>query len=313
MKTSIYYLVILFISSTFTISNAQEVNLKLNLKKDDTFYLENVVKQNITQQMMGQEMKIEQNITYGYEFHVTEVLPNNDYKIKMTYEKIGYKQDSQFSSVNYDSEDPNAEITPQTQSFAALKGMSFTIICDTKGNVSDIDGVNAIVDKLLSYYDDIFNEAQKADLREKLKKQYGDEAMKSTLANTMNIFPDGPVTTGAEWSRKISLDMGMAMLVDNTWKLNAIEGNKAKIGINSTIVSQPSENPMKVQGMELTYDMKGTQTGDMVLNITSGLTEKATITQNIDGIMLMSGNTLPEPMEVPMKIESTITIIMMER
>ena len=145
-------------------------------------------------------------------------------------------------------------------------------------------------------------------MKESLKSQFGDEATKSAFANSMNMYPDQAVKVGAQWSGDVTLQTAMPLVLNNSWKLESLNGNLANVSIHSIINSKTDSKPVEVQGMEMTYDLEGDQTGNIILNIETGLAEKTELDQKINGTMVMSGEMLPEPMKVPMKIE-TKTII----
>lgn len=305
--------IIILLSTSFTIDYGKKIELKLNLKKGDKFYVLMDTEQDITQSMMGQEIEMDQAIKMGYDYDVVDILDNGDYKIQVTYRKIVYKQESQYASVNYDSDDENAELTPQTQGFAALKDQSFNFTCDNKGNVKDVGGVDELMSDMVESMGESLSDEQKAMVKETLKGQFGDQAMKSNLANTMNIYPDKKVGEGDEWSKDIKMNMSMPMTLSNTWKLNSIKDGKAFVTINTIIKALSEAEPMKVQGMEMKYDLEGTQTGEMEIDIETGLAEKSVINQDIKGDMIMSGEQLPEPMAVPINIKSKITLTMTKK
>ena len=316
MKKVFNYSIILaslIIFSAFSLNYGKKVDLKLNLKKGDKFYLLTIAEQDITQTMMGQEIKIGQTIEMGYDYDVVEVLSNGNYKIKSTYTKIVYKQDSQYGSVDYDSDNADSEASGQAKAFAALKGLSFYFTCDEKGNVTDVEGTEDMLNAVIASYGDELPEEKKEEVRKSLKGQFGDKAMKSTLANVMNIYPEKAIKVGKSWSREINLNVGMPMTLANTWTLNSVKKGKALISVETTIKTNPEAEPMEVQGMSMKYDLSGTQTGEMTVDIKTGLTEKSVVDQEFGGKMIMSGGMLPEEMEVPITIISKITLTMTEK
>jgi hypothetical protein len=307
MKTLIHYLILLFICSTSTLSNAQEADLKLNLKQGDTFYLNNNIDQTITQYISGVEMIIHQNSTYSNKYQVIEVLPNNDYNIMVTYKRVAHKQNSSFSNINYDSDNPNAEITEDTYTFAALRNQSFSFICNPKGKVSSINGMDAIITKLIASNPKTLNEEEKTELKARFKAEFGDDTMKATLTDLLSVYPQNEIAIGEKWLKTSSINTGIGMTIDYTFTLNNIEDSIAKVSIDATLTPKTDTKPIKYNGSEMSYNMKGTQTGDLTLDMTSGLTKTCRLTQNMKGKMTMSGGTLPTPVVIPMEITTIIT------
>ncbi len=316
MKKIFNYSIILaslIIFSAFSLNYGKKVELKLNLEKGDKFYVLTLTEQDITQTMMGQEIKIGQTIEMGYNYDVVDVLSNGNYKIKSTYTKIGYKQDSQYGSIDYDSDNADAEASGQAKAFAALKGLSFSFTCDEKGNVTEVEGTEDMLNAVIASYGDELTEAKKEEVRKSLKGQFGDEAMKSTLSNVMNIYPEKKIKVGSSWSRDVNLNVGMPMILANTWTLNSVKSGKALISVETAIKTNSEAKPMEVQGMSMKYNLSGTQTGEMTVDIKTGLTEKSVVDQEFGGKMIMSGGMLPETMKVPITIISKVTLTMTKK
>lgn len=303
-------LISLIVFSAFSLNYGKKIDLKLNLQKGDKFYVLTVSEQDITQSMMGQEIKIAQTIRMGSDYDVVDVLKNGDFNIKVTYQRIAYRQDSQYASVDYDSDKPDAEVSEQAKAFAALKGISFSFICDEKGNVSNVTGTDEMLDKIIASYGSELTESKKEAVKKSLEMQFGDEALKSTLSSLMNIYPEKPVKTGSSWSRMIELNVGMPIVLDNTWKLNSVKKGQAFVSINTVITANSAAEPMEIQGMTMKYELKGSQEGELIIDIETGLTKSSIMNQKLSGKMLMSGGMLPEAMEVPIQIETKASVTM---
>lgn len=316
MKKTINFTVLLLsiiLFSAFTISKDKAYDLRLNLHKGDKFYVLATTEQNIIQSMMGQEVKIIQTIVMGYDYEVVDVLDNGDFNIKVTYVKVAFKQDSQYANLDYDSDKDNSEITPQTQAFAALKGATFNFICNNKGAVKEIDGIDKLLVEMIETIGKDLTAEQKLEIENSLKLQFGDEAMKSTLSNTMNIYPENRIKKGESWNRVIDLNVGMPMKLDNTWTLVDVKKDLAQVTVNSKIETLKTDEPMQVQGMEMEYKLTGDQSGTIKLNVLTGLAEESIVNQKIKGTMVLTGEMLPQAMEVPISIETKATVTMSKK
>lgn len=309
MKKLLYlsFVIIAFIAtSAFTLFLVDKIDLKLNLKKGDSFYMLVETNQDIAQTMMGQEMKQKQIMIMGYDYDVLDVLSNGNYKIQITYKRVAFKNESDYGSTSYDSSEPETESNPAAKSFKSLLNSNYYFICDNKGNVLEVAGLDEMIQEMIESME--FNtEEEKIAYRESLEEQYSSEDMKSQLSNSMSFYPNKSVSSGDSWNKIIGNNTGMPMVLTNTWTLNSINGNVSNISVISDLTTNPDET-IDLNGMTVKYDLKGSQTGEMEVNNVSGMVNTSTVNQDIKGTMTMSSESLPEDMTMPISMKTTMTI-----
>ena len=92
MKTKLYTLItcaIFLLINTFTAQS--KVLLRLNLEKGATYEMTMVMSNKIDQEMMGQNVKIDQNMEMLLSYLVLEVLPNNNFLVEYSLPKMSMK------------------------------------------------------------------------------------------------------------------------------------------------------------------------------------------------------------------------------
>lgn len=307
---------IAFIGTTaFTSSLIKDIDLKLNLKKGESFYMLIETAQDITQTMMGQEIKQNQTMIMGYDYDVVDVLSNGNYKIEITYKRVAFKNESDYGSTSYDSDDAESESNPAAKSFKPLLNSTYYFVCDHKGNVLEVGGLEKMIQGMVESMDFTTDEEKKA-YEETLKQQYGEENMKSQLSNGMSFYPKKGVSVGDSWSKTIEMNTGMSMILTNIWTLNSINGNISNISVKSDITTNTDETT-DLNGMKIKYDLKGLQTGEMEVNNATGMVNKSTLDQNIKGNMSMisegSDDLMPTNIDVPIELNTKMTIVCTKR
>lgn len=270
----------------------QEIRLKFNLKPGDKYLFSSIVKQDITQEMMGQRIVTKQNMASDYIYDV-QTVENGITTINVTFGAIKMDTDvaSGMQQLHFDSENPEAG-TGELKTLANLVGKSFLMRINEEGNVKEIEGLAEIIGSV----DD-----QQAEI---LKQSFGDSTMIQNMNQITNIYPNKTVGKGDTWTKSFSGSVAgmLHSTATSEFTLSEINGDLAIVAVDGQLVFSKLENggnPL-LQGAEL--DLNGTQKGILELDIASGLPIKTALKQDISGNLEIQG------MQIPMTIVSDVTI-----
>jgi len=290
---------------------AQKVLLRLNLNEGDTYSYVNAVDQTITQDIMGMNQVIKQEITFHYDATVEEKTEEG-YKIKYTYTRAIFKMDggAMMGVTEYDSENEDQEIAPMARGYAGLVGQSFTATMNSKGEIGEVKGVSAMLDHMMDQFGDM-PDAEKANIRTSMEAQFGDEGIKSTIQAASPSFPEKKMKVGKPWESVDVLQSGFKMNKTSTFVITSANDSEVAIDVDAALVSDP-ESSMETNGMSLNYDVTGDGTGNQVLDRASGMVKSMTLEQNMSGEVTATGGMMGEGMTWPMTIVSTTTITLVE-
>lgn len=266
--------------------------------------------QHIVQTLQGQTIDMEQSIIMEYIYDVLTVTEEGDATIKLTYSKIGFIQDGPLGKTEYRSWEEGKEVPLMAQGFASLVGQSVTMTLTPQGRVSEVSGFDALLDQVMKNFDMPSGSEMKEQLEENLRKQFGDVAFKETMEKMFAIYPDKPVGIGDSWSAEYTLTAGFPMIISNTWTVKAIVGDKVTVGVNSTIQPNKEGTLPQIGGVNITYEIQGTQQGHIILDTLSGWLWEGEVKQQMDGTMSMSGGMFgaSEGMKWPIQMESVVQI-----
>lgn len=252
-------------------ADGRSVDLSFNLKPGNSYVYTSKVEQDINS--MG--MKTTNNIFAAYTYTVT-ASENNNVKLSVHYNKMNMEMNMNGETVKISSEDDNEQSAP----FRMLIGKPFTMEISPKGNIMNIEG-----------WEEIGKMAN-----------FKTEDIKQMMGSSFNFYPDKPVKVGESWTKDISSSMQMfKMDIKSTYTLKEIKGDVAILDSKATITMSPdatADPRMKDMKME----MKGDMTGEMQVDIPSGMAISGSLSQDIDGKMSMQGQ------EMPMSIKSKITL-----
>jgi hypothetical protein len=300
-------LLVLVLLAAATAVAADKVELRLRLDEGKTYIMTMTAKQAITQTFMGQEMAIDQTIQFAISFKSTKVDADGNTTVDVKYDSVAFEQDGPMGWIEYDSADPPDEIPMMARGFAGLVGRGFTMTVSPEGKVTDVKGVDKLFEEIVESME--LPEGPMLDqMKESLKQQFGDEAMKQQMQQMLATLPEKPVGVGDSWSAESNLTGMLAMVIKNTWKVTSIKDGIVTLDGESTIEPAKDGEPMKMGPMSMKIDLTGSQKGTMELDEHSGFPLKAAINQDISGTVTTSQPGSDEEMSIPMTIKSTITL-----
>ena len=244
--------------------SAESVQLKFNLQKGKTYDFNMVfdMKQEVNAQVMDNHMR------FNYDMQVVD--ENEKVKtIKTTYKRIDMNMAMGDSKMDFSSEKgASASFDPLqivSKMLSVIKGKSFTMKVNEKGEISGVDGFEEIGQTMVKEMN--LPEASKAQMLAQFKSQFNDEAVREMFSAAFNIYPDKPVKVGDTWQRTITGRDGKP--VTTKYTVQEIKDDKVKLFARST-------SPI---------DQRST----MIVNAKTGLVMDATLQQKMEGERKMTG------------------------
>jgi hypothetical protein len=165
-------------------SASGQTSLEWKLKEGDKFYVE--TKSNATVQMEIGGMKLPNQTTERTEISSFKVLRND---------KNGLVLEQKFESVKHQQAPKN---NPEPAIREKLVGQSLTFAVNAKGEVTKLDGYDALVQKLAG------GDAAKLAI---IKGLVGADNLKRDVESTFGYAPGKPVKPGDTWTRKMPVSL----------------------------------------------------------------------------------------------------------
>lgn len=289
-------------------SKQPAIELRLQLKPGKTYRMWMATDQEITQEIAGQKITINQMMGMGYRYQVQIVDDAGTATIIMAYDSIVVRNKTPMGEVNFNSADLSGDATPETAPYRAMVDAKFTLKLTKMGKVESITGMEEMMGKIVSEMG-TGDPAQKAAIEQSLKKMIGNEAMAETIERSMNIYPTTPVAVGDSWNHKMEIAMMMPMTVNTTYTLKNVANGVADLDVQSTVANNANAKPMEMMGMAIDYKLTGTQKGTMKVTVEDGWIATSSLKQTLFGTMSISGENIPDMMKnIPVAVQSTITI-----
>ena len=283
------------------------VDLRFRLKEGDTRNVRMITEQTISQEIQGQQIDMEQSFAFVFTFAVLEAGAEDTMWVEFTYNSVRFTQDGPMGMIEYDSEDPPDDIPLPARAFAALVGQSMRLRMTDQGRVKEVSGIDEMIDHMIESMGLPAGEMSER-MESNLREQFGEEAVKEMTESAMAVYPDGPVSVGDSWHRKVVLTKGFPLIVETTYTLTGRRDGIASIEIASELESNSEAASIEMGPVSLTYELRGEQSGMLNIDEATGWILKSRIEQQSSGRMHISGG--PEGMEEmswPIEIESVVT------
>jgi len=153
--------------------------------------------------------------------------------------------------------------------FSKIKGSSFTMKVDEKGNIQSVTGFDQIINSIIGSAG--LNEEMALQMRASLKDQFSEQELKNQLAPVFVIFPDRVIKQGDSWERKYGITGKVPADFTTTYTVTQIDGDHVTLDAKSVI--RPTGEEMQV---------KGKQTGNLLVNSKTGFVVNAAFQQEME-------------------------------
>ena len=264
----------------FSCANKEEFVIELNLEQGESYWQEVININKVSTKMpmftneAGSEQKMRVNITVDESadgmFHVTAFYEDLDIKLKGDNEDLEEMEDL-------------FEKTRGLQDL--LKEMSFGFSINSKGEVAEVRGFDAITQGLDDYFKSLLPSEQMS-----AAKLYGflDESFFLEAMNmSMTFYPDSPKRIGDSWSKETSIEGMLNMTIKSDYTLKKVDKNYFYIDLDGTIEFDLDGGFFKMLDEMGNVELSGEVSGSMKVDRSSGWIIESEMQQTGDIVMVM--------------------------
>lgn len=259
--------------------SAQQVTLRWKYVAGSELVYRLVNHQEVTMPMMGGNTVSEQTQTMRWS--VREVAPNGDATITVTTEHVQVEMSGPTGNVSYDSRTDEAPTVPAAQMFAAMAGLSYTMVIGPQGTVKSVQGMDQLIDEIMGA---LPPEAMALG-QGMLGEMFSEESITNMMQQSIQVFPQEPVGPGDSWQRSFS--MSNPMIGGVTMNLTfTVDGIEAQDGGTVAVISSTGDMVVgegaggQFSGMIEMGDTEITST--MNFDVDRGLTLSSTTTSKME-------------------------------
>ena len=282
--------------------SAQQVTLRWKYVAGSELVYRLVNHQEVTMPMMGGNTVSEQTQTMRWS--VREVAPNGDATITVTTEHVQVEMSGPTGNVSYDSRTDEAPTVPAAQMFAAMAGLSYTMVIGSQGTVKSVQGMDQLIDEMMGA---LPPEAMALG-QGMLGELFSEESITKMMQQSIQVFPQEPVGPGDSWQRSFSMSNPMigGVTMNLTFTVDGIEdrdgGTVAVISSTGDMVVGEGAGG-QFSGMIEMGDTEITST--MNFDVDRGLTLSSTTTSKME----MTFSAAGPQMTVGTVMTSTLELI----
>ncbi|MGZ3922461.1 MAG: DUF6263 family protein [Flavisolibacter sp.] len=229
----------------------QLVLLKFNLQKGKTY---NYIMTLDVSQKKGEQLRSTE-MGWNYDLKVIDIKTGQT-TLEATYKRIdmtmnmGKDQKMEFSSEK--KVEAMDFMQMPSKMFGIIKGKSFTMQVNEKGEVVGVSGIDKIGETVVNEMG--LPEEMKPMARQTFQRQFNDDAVKQLFSQTFNVVPDKAVKIGDSW--KASSDLtSIKQTVATVYKVKNIRDNRVYLTGDSKINSTDGKNAA-TQKSQLMIDSK---------------------------------------------------------
>jgi hypothetical protein len=287
-----------------------KIELKLNLEQGKTYLMGYQTDMKMNQKIMGMSIDVKMKIDMDLLFKTIGYDKDSNYLMETTYKSMNYKMNAQGQDIEFGTE-TIAKDSTMNKVFNAFKGKSFTITFNKYGKIIDVHGIDSIMTTFFN--DNYYTDSTKInEIKELFGKNFGEESIINNFSSFFGYFPEKEVSIGEKWKNNTTIKTMFALNIDNEYQLIDNKNDLYNIGIQSNIKTDSKNSTMDVQGMQMKFEMKGTQTGYIKLDQKTGWIKESEIKQKIVGDARMSKSEIPGGgnFSIPYTVESTTKIFL---
>lgn len=156
--------------------------------------------------------------------------------------------------------------------YSVLTGSVMEFKLSPSAEVIEFTGTQQLVDAMLEAMPAAIG--QDPELRQKLETDYNDEKMKSSFANSYDVFVNKPVAIGESWTSNRKLTVGANVQVQMTYTLKAVDGDRVTVAAVSSMKPGADADETK---------MTGSHKGTIIFNKTTGEIYEQRLDMELEG------------------------------
>jgi DNA uptake protein ComE-like DNA-binding protein len=254
---------------------AQSYTPALKLVAQKKYTVSNNTKGNMSQEVMGQTMDIPLDVSNNTVLEV-KAAGTGSYQLSSTTNHIALSMSMMGQDINYDSDKKEDADSDMGKAFKEQlnKPVAFTV--NHFGKVTDVA------------------EKVAAGAKEDVNPVLGIMGMGgagSATSLALNLFTsDAPLKIGESFTDSSSSETDGKSKNINTYTLSELKDGIAKFTINGTTTLSKA---MEMQGMQTVTNTTTKSTGEMLVDVATGLLSKKTVKLNITGTVEVAGMSIP--------------------
>jgi hypothetical protein len=265
-----FSLFLVFTWLCFPATAQKKLRLRYDLYEGKSFSYKSSTEQEIEQRIMDQIIEMRQAFSYVYDFLVLEKIKKKEYRIQVTYRSLYFKQSSLDQHLEYDSENPKEELPAPLKIFDALKGKSFEMLMNTRGEILALSGIDSLLEKVFLSLD-MFGKDDKKLIMEAIQRQFNEKSMKENMEKLFILYPDKKIKEGHSWTNITTNTILIPMHITTKYTWNETENAALKLSYDALCEASEEGDSLVIGYLIMHYDLQGKEEGNIQIDKNSGM------------------------------------------
>ncbi|MCK5821358.1 MAG: hypothetical protein KAH17_05715 [Bacteroidales bacterium] len=306
MKTIKTVLIVIFALTVSTTIQAKKVRLHYALEKGFEISFELSSTQEIAQELMGQSQMAGNKQVMAITYKVLDITSEGNYQMMRVITKVKILLTSPMGDMEFDSENYD-ENNPLSSSLAWLTETPLEFVMSPAGEILEVKNAEKIADEFAQKFSGAGPESQ---IVMALASQFASEdGLKQSVRMVLLQFPDKKVKVGTPWETISEVKQMISFVSTTSTMVNETNDNVASLTQNAKVeMGGEGDNTVKMQGMEMEYELSGSKQGAYEIDLATGLIIKGGSSTTISGIISIDSPQIPAPMTIPTTIKTTETV-----
>lgn len=299
-------IILLFVLALAQLGYSQKHTLELKLKSGETYTQSFNANSTINQNINGMEMSIKMDIGGKVSFNVLG-MTDGIYDLKVTYDRMSMNMALPNGNMKFDSDSIN-ENDVTSKVFGSIVNKPFSAKMTKSGKITEVSGVEDLFSDAFKSVGQI-DEMQKKQILDQMMQSYGDKAFKGNIEMGTAIFPETKVSKGDSWTINTKLESQLTADIQTVYTLTDVGKDFYMISGKSEIKPSAEGNNVNLNGMDMQYEISGTMTSTLKIDMATGWTNDGDVRQELDIELKIPDNPqVPGGMTIPMQIDTQMKI-----
>jgi len=281
-------------------SGGKEYDLKYRPTANTRFAFSNVTTMHMDQKMMGQNMKMDQEMIYDGVYEIGAMGSDSSYDVTLTYTRIRVNQTMESpvkKETKMDSDKIDTTSSSEDQKmYTEILNVPMKMKISKTGKVMELKGLSEAINAAVA--DKMGTVSKEA---EEMAGQFSDDNLKNSMEFMFALYPEKKVSPKDSWELEQKYEAGYPMLIKQKYVFEEEKEGKIILSNTGTIQTNKGGKGMMAM-MAKMIELKGDQTGTIELDQKTGLPLMNSSEMKITGEMNMMGVKFPIQMNTTSKV-----------
>jgi len=289
--------------------STEKIELGLRLKAGDSYDINEVTDQEITQIINDQEQVRWQQVSMMMGMEVKGVDEQGTASVDFTIKRVGLVVTPEAGpAIEYDSDNPPEEMPLRATALAALAamvGQSYSATFTRDGRGGNVQGIEELSRAMTDAISEV-GPRSREEMVDEMQRRCA--ALKQRIERLFDRHPARPVGIGDSWTKRYELTAPMPMIADTTYTLMGRKDGIADIEAKSEIAIDPEAGPIRTGPAEITLTPVGPVRTKLAIDEKTGLIVRSESQKAFEGTIITDGPPgEPEKMVIPTRSNTVTT------